>query len=212
MIFGTGFKLNKIFIKEIIAGGFIRYKFLRYASMIRTMNKTFCYNIFHFISCYRDWILISKFKLTPHSTFNKFVMYIFIIFPSINFSISLIFDDLFKKLLTTGVSSCISSCSKPHLFKLLLDLVRRISSCFNTFSNKLLLSFKLLKYSFIISPLCSAIVASTLLRLLCCDLDVWLGSKCALLNLNKNLVQQHLFHQHSSLHSLPFWSFCPLLI
>ena len=77
-----------------------------------------------------------------------------------NLSIPQTFDELFKNLLTTGVSSCTSSRSEPHLFRLLLDLVIRSSSCSTISSNKLVILFKLSVNSYFFFPsLHSAIVA-----------------------------------------------------
>ena len=103
--------------------------------------------------------MIKKVLLTIHTTFSRFIKS-FTFFSLMNLSIPQTFDELFKNLLTTGVSSCTSSCSESHFFKLLLDLVIRSSSCSTTSSNKLVISFKLSVNSYFSFPsLHSAIVA-----------------------------------------------------
>ena len=94
--------------------------------------------------------MIKKVLLTVHATFIRFFKSFTIFF--IDLSIPQTFDELFKNLLTTGVSSCTFSCSESHLFKLLLDHVIRSSSCSTVFSNKLVISFKLSVNSYFSSP------------------------------------------------------------
>ena len=94
-----GFKLNKIFLKEII----VEDKFC-----------SLCFDNF-IIS-----ILLKKFCWLPTPHFTDLLRKVSQFFSLMNFFIPLTFDELFKDVLIAGVSSCRSSCSKTTLTQITL--------------------------------------------------------------------------------------------
>ena len=164
VIFWANIKLNRIFVEEIIVGGFISY-ILFYIYFDN--NKLLIIIFFILTSSRRNWISFSKWlkKFSWLSILHlACLLKVSQFFSLMNLSIPQTFDELFnelfKNLLTTGVSSCTSSYSESHFFKLLLDPVMRSSSCSTISSNKLVISFKLSVKSYFSFPsLRSAIVA-----------------------------------------------------